>query len=104
MLDGVLLIFVLMFAVFGAYCAADLVLCAVNRRKDAAARVVVLKAQEGADVWEGVLDTRIRFPDVPIVVLCGKRAPLTPPDAGWRGVAFAQEETLAQTVRTMLCP
>ncbi len=103
MLEGVLLILVLMLAVYGAYCAADLVLSVIHHSKDTAARIVVLKAKEGSDVWEGVLDARTRFPDIPIVVLCEKQAPLTPPDAGWRGIAFAQEETLAQTVCAMLC-
>lgn len=104
MLDGVLLIVVLMFAVFGLYCAAELILRAVSRRKDAAERVVILKAEKDFDVWEDVLDTRLQLPDVPIVVLCSKKAPLTPPDAGWRGVVFAEDDTLSSAVRDMMNP
>ena len=99
MLSGIMLIFVTMFAVIGAYYLSDLLTAFLFRSKRQANVAVLMAGDRMEDVWNGVLDLRARLPQSTVVVLC-KSLPADTQhlEPSMQNVLFATPETVGEVV------
>jgi hypothetical protein len=95
------LIVVTAFAVWGAYCLAELLgqcLCRPQKTPHGSRLVAVLAADTLPEVWNGVLDVRTQWPTCPVIVVSDTDEAWQGLEQTMQGVLFAVPDTLGDAV------
>jgi hypothetical protein len=97
----VALIIVTAFAVWGAYCLAELLAQCLRRPSEmprSPRLVAVLAADTLPEVWSGVLDVRTQWPTCPVIVVSDTDEAWQGIEQAMQGVLFTSPDTLGDAV------